>query len=127
MCNSNSRTYFSRAQRNLHPPNSRSASTGGSFEKLLRRYVTSNPAPPTTRPAGNAYNVADLSSLLHVQAVRNGGENDLIILGVLSVPSAFSPWVDLLTTSPRWHLDGNGLRIANVAASSHSYDLNRRA
>ena len=49
------------------------------LSERLRRYVTSNPASPATAAAGNAYNVADMASLL--QAVRNAGANNVVILG----------------------------------------------
>ena len=42
------------------------------------RYAT-NPASPATRRPGNTYNVADMAPLL--QAVRNAGANNVVILG----------------------------------------------
>src|SRR2546427_9397638 len=74
--------------------------------------------------AGNAYNVADMASL--PQAVRNAGANNVIILGGLAYSSDFSQWVALVNNIPTLASRLNGLSIANVAASSHSYDFNSR-
>jgi hypothetical protein len=64
MYSSNSRTYFSCAQRNLHPPQK---------VRYVKSRLTGNAA------AGNAHNVADMASLL--EAVRNAGANNVVILG----------------------------------------------
>jgi hypothetical protein len=48
------------------------------LSERLTRYVTSNPASGNAA-AGSAYNVADMASLL--QAVRNAGANNVVILG----------------------------------------------
>ncbi len=65
-----------------------------------------------------------MASLLH--AVRNAGANNVVILGGLAYSSDFSQWVALVNTIPTLASRLNGLSIANVAASSHSYDFNSR-
>ena len=49
------------------------------LSERLRRYVTSKSRLTGNAAAGNAYNVADMASLL--QAVRNAGANNVVILG----------------------------------------------
>src|SRR5258705_155254 len=79
--------------------------------------------------AGNAYNVADMASLL--QAVRNAGANNVVILGALSWQCArctratSSQWVASVNNISTLASRLNGLSIAAVAASSHSYDLTK--
>src|SRR5262245_44084682 len=59
-------------------------------------------------------------------AARNAGANNVVILGGLAYSSDFSQWVALVNNIPTLASRLNGLSIANVAASSHSYDLNSR-
>jgi len=64
-----------------------------------------------------------MASLL--QAVRNAGANNVVILGAWRT-RATSRSVALVNNIPTLASRLNGLSIANVAASSHSYDLNSR-
>jgi hypothetical protein len=73
--------------------------------------------------AGNAYKVADMASLL--QAAQCGREQRGHPRRV-ACSSDFSQWVALVNNIPTLGSRLNGPSIANVAASSHSYDLNRR-
>ena len=64
--------------------NSRSASTGGyvaqpAFPNVCEGTLRHKSASPATRRPGNTYNVADMAPLL--QAVRNAGANNVVILG----------------------------------------------
>jgi endoglucanase len=65
-----------------------------------------------------------MASLL--QAVRNAGADNVVILGGLAYSSDFSQWVALVNNIPTLASRLNGLSIAYVAASSHSYDFNSR-
>ena len=72
---------------------------------------------------GTTYTVAGMAALL--QAVRNAGAQNVVILGGLSYSSDMSQWV---VVGER-HSDAspsplNGISIANVAASWHAYDFN---
>src|SRR5258708_6328199 len=61
-----------------------------------------------------------------LQAGRNAGANNMVILGGLPYSSDFSPWVALVNSIPTLVYRLTGLSIANVGASSHSYDFKSR-
>ena len=71
---------------------------------------------------GATYAVAGMASLL--QAVRNAGAQNVVILGGLSYSSDMSQWVTSVKSIPTLAAPLNGISIANVAASWHAYDFN---
>jgi len=71
---------------------------------------------------GATYTVAGMASLL--QAVRNAGAKNVVILGGLSYSSDMSQWVASVNSIPNLPAPLNGISIENVAASWHAYDFN---
>jgi hypothetical protein len=71
---------------------------------------------------GATYNVAGMASLL--QAVRNAGAKNVVIMGGLSYSSDMESWVSSVTSIPTLAAPLDGISIANVAASWHAYDFN---
>jgi endoglucanase len=71
---------------------------------------------------GSDYTVAGMASLL--QAVRNAGADNVVILGGLAYSSDMSQWVASVQSIPGLPAPLNGISIANVAASWHAYDFN---
>ena len=71
---------------------------------------------------GTNYTVAGMAALL--QAVRNAGAQNVVILGGLSYSSDMSQWVSSVNGIPTLPSPLNGISIANVAASWHAYDFN---
>ncbi len=71
---------------------------------------------------GAAYATPGMAGLL--QAVRNAGAQNVVILGGLAWSSDFSQWVASVNSIPKLAAPLNGLSIDNVAASWHSYDFN---
>jgi hypothetical protein len=71
---------------------------------------------------GVTYTVAGMAALL--QAVRNAGADNVVILGGLSYSSDMSQWVSSVNGIPGLAAPLNGISIANVAASWHAYDFN---
>ncbi len=72
--------------------------------------------------SGVSYAVAGMASLL--QAVRNAGAQNVVILGGLAYSSDLSQWVSSVQSIPSLPPPLNGLSLANVAASWHAYDFN---
>jgi endoglucanase len=71
---------------------------------------------------GSNYTVAGMASLL--QAVRNAGAQNLVILGGLAYSSDMSQWVASVNSIPTLAAPLDGISIANVAVSWHAYDFN---
>ncbi|HUB09062.1 MAG TPA: cellulase family glycosylhydrolase [Myxococcales bacterium] len=71
---------------------------------------------------GTNYAVAGMATLL--QAVRNAGANNVVILGGLAYSGDFSSWVSSVQSIPGLAAPLNGLSLDNVAASWHAYDFN---
>jgi hypothetical protein len=71
---------------------------------------------------GATYTVAGMAALL--QAVRNAGANNVVILGGLAYSSDLSQWVASVNSIPKLPAPLSGISIANVAASWHAYDFN---
>jgi endoglucanase len=68
------------------------------------------------------YQVAGMAALL--QAVRQAGANNVVIMGGLGYSSEFSGWVSAVESIPTLAAPLNGLTLDNVAASWHVYDFN---
>jgi hypothetical protein len=71
---------------------------------------------------GTTYAVAGMATLL--QAVRNAGAENVVILGGLAYSSDMSQWVTSVNGIPNLAAPLNGISIKNVAASWHAYDFN---
>jgi hypothetical protein len=71
---------------------------------------------------GSTYAVAGMAALL--QAVRGAGANNVVMLGGLAYSSDMSQWVTSVKSIPSLAAPLDGISIANVAASWHSYDFN---
>ncbi len=71
---------------------------------------------------GTTYAVAGMASLL--QAVRNAGASNVVLLGGLSYSSDMSQWVTSVNSIPSLAAPLDGISLANVAASWHAYDFN---
>ena len=71
---------------------------------------------------GTNYGVAGMAALL--QAVRNAGAKNVVILGGLSYSSDMSQWVTSVNSIPNLPAPLDGISIENVAASWHAYDFN---
>jgi endoglucanase len=72
--------------------------------------------------SGSTYNVAGMASLL--QAVRNAGADNVVIMGGLGYSSDMSQWVAKVSSIPTLPAPLNGISIKNVAVSWHAYDFN---
>src|SRR4030095_15682472 len=81
---------------------------------------------PSTCPPASATFVGPLLRSAIPEQSANAGANNVVILGALAYSSDFSQWVALANNIPTLASRLNGLSIANVAASSHSYDFNSR-
>jgi hypothetical protein len=68
---------------------------------------------------GATYTVAGMASLL--KAVRGAGADNVVILGGLGYSSDFSQWVAQVQSIPTLAPPLDGLSLANVAASWHTY------
>src|SRR5216684_5063259 len=88
---------------------------------MMVRYVKSRLTGNAA--AGNADDAADMASLLQGRA--QCGREQRGHPRHLAYSSDFSQWVVLVNKIPTLASRLNGISIAN-AASSHSYDLNRR-
>jgi endoglucanase len=75
-----------------------------------------------TSATGSTYMVAGMASLL--QAVRNAGAENVVIMGGLSYSSDMSQWVASVNSIPTLPAPLNGISIKNVAVSWHAYDFN---
>jgi hypothetical protein len=75
-----------------------------------------------TTAAGSSYVVAGMASLL--QAVRNAGAENVVIMGGLAYSSNMSEWVTAVNGIPNLAAPLDGISIENVAASWHAYDFN---
>jgi endoglucanase len=75
-----------------------------------------------TSATGSTYEVAGMASLL--QAVRNAGAKNVVILGGLGYSSDMSQWVTSVNSIPTLPAPLNGISIDNVAVSWHAYDFN---
>jgi hypothetical protein len=75
-----------------------------------------------TMAAGSSYAVAGMASLL--QAVRNAGAKNVVILGGLAYSNNMSEWVTSVNAIPMLPAPLDGISIENVAASWHIYDFN---
>ena len=71
---------------------------------------------------GATYTTAGMAALL--QAVRNAGAQNVVIMGGLSYSSDMSQWASSVNGIPSLPAPLNGISIANVAASWHAYDFN---
>ena len=71
---------------------------------------------------GTTYAVAGMASLL--QAVRNAGAENVVMLGGLAYSSDMSQWVSSVNGIPSLPAPLNGISIRNVVASWHAYDFN---
>jgi endoglucanase len=71
---------------------------------------------------GATYTVAGMASLL--QAVRNAGAQNVVIMGGLGYSSDMSQWVKSVQSIPTLAAPLDGISIKNVAASWHAYDFN---
>jgi hypothetical protein len=71
---------------------------------------------------GATYTTAGMAALL--QAVRNAGAQNVVIMGGLSYSSDMSQWATSVNGIPSLAAPLNGISIANVAASWHAYDFN---
>jgi endoglucanase len=71
---------------------------------------------------GTTYAVAGMASLL--QAVRNAGAENVVVLGGLAYSIDMSQWVASVKSIPTLAAPLNGISIANIAASWHAYDFN---
>jgi len=75
-----------------------------------------------TSASGSNYPVAGMASML--QAVRNAGADNVVILGGLAYSSDMSQWVKSVNSIPTLAAPLDGISIKNVAASWHAYDFN---
>jgi endoglucanase len=73
-------------------------------------------------PTGATYEVAGMAQLL--QAVRNAGANNVVILGGLGYSSDMTEWVSSVQSIPKLAAPLDGISIDNVAVSWHAYDFN---
>jgi hypothetical protein len=86
-------------------------------------WVSGAPASANCAQAnGTAYAVAGMATML--QAVRNAGAPNVVILGGLSLSQDFSSWVTSVNSIPTLPAPLDGISIDNVAASWHAYSFN---
>jgi hypothetical protein len=71
--------------------------------------------------SNDGYAVAGMATLL--QAVRNAGADNVVIMGGLGYSSDFSSWVSSVESLPTLAAPLDGLTTDNVAASLHTYDF----
>jgi endoglucanase len=71
---------------------------------------------------GTMYQVAGMAALL--QAVRNAGAENVVIMGGLGYSSDMSQWVTSVNSIPGLAAPLDGISVKNVAASWHAYDFN---
>jgi hypothetical protein len=75
-----------------------------------------------TSASGSTYMVAGMATLL--QAVRNAGAENVVILGGLGYSSDMTQWVSSVNSIPKLAAPLDGISIKNVAVSWHAYDFN---
>jgi hypothetical protein len=91
------------------------------ISERLRRYVTSNPASPATRRRATPTTSPTWPRSCTPCAIR--ARTTWSSSAGLAYSSDLSLWVALVNSIPTLASRLNGLSIANVATSSHSYDF----